>query len=770
MIDDGSKVPLDAAALSDLGARVVRHDKPRGVGASRNAGLAVATGDVISFHDAHMRFPDAAELREVSKGKYTGALGCLEAAAEEALATDAVVSTYSRDVRKQRGFVGYGAELHYNRKDGLQPKYRIYKSEDEWHRVACPMGAGYFFSRTLADRLAAVTGELWDDTAGRWGFSEQALAVKAFLMDVPVLVSRDIFIRHLYRSQNPCPDAGKELAKNMVRSMSRILTPESFNLRFRPHALKRMTEKELDQILASDNVGARRAVPAVVAAHASSPEGLRPGGGGAPATWHARPQSDIFTHLCGKNATVVERHPDHAWLDQVVAAAQPVGARRAVPAVVGAHASSPEGLRPGGGGAPGSAPIRVLQWRPGEATAMLRDLLPEAEIYCIEMPGHRADNWWDICKAMNVKLTKCNLGDDYVNRPLKAGWGPFDIILIGGEMQDECRAVVGARRAVPLLAEGGTVLTNPSQDRFQIEDNERRKEDKQLKAFTVGARRAVPNRKPEIGNRQSSVTVLLLNWKRPENIGPILDSLVSQTVAPRVVVWNNGGDLLFIDGEKKKPIAEHEAVDLVVRSSGNLGCFPRWWLAGLAQTEFVCSMDDDLLLRDDRVLEDAVAACRELRPDGVVGFFGWNRVDGKPYKGAQHINGSSENRDVDLVKGRFMMLRRETLCRVPLTPPDGIGPEALFRADDIYLNLMISGGRPGYHLVPGVLGKRWRDLKQDGRALASQPGHYDQRGKVIDTLLKYLTTKGTKENNKGVEEKGMKDPSQLAPLRGGNRQ
>jgi len=782
IVDDGSQPPvsLPPNLAGSPVVKLIRHDVPRGVGASRNAGYAASTGDVISFHDAHMRFPLADELLECCRDEFKESLennvaslsakisshlsrltpqasslepgarslkshaSSLTLLAAKAAEGDALVCSASRDVRADRSFFGLGADLYYNRRDGLQPKYRLYPRDPDGNtapylRVPCMMGAAYFVSRSLAQRLSEPTGYLWEDTAGRWGFSEQALAVKAFLMDIPTLVSRDVFTRHLYRSQNPVPGAGKEIWKNIAVSMSRLLHKETFDLRFKPYCLKRLTPEELQCL-----------TPQV--------SSLKP-----PPPWGRSREDAIFTHLCGRNAPITRPHPDHAWLQDLSAEV----AKTAEKPLGDSDSASPEN----NGVNSASSALRILQWRPGESTILLRRLWCDAEIHCIEMPGHRADNWWDICKELGVRLTKCRLGPDYVNRPVTANLGQFDLILIGGEMQAECRRV-----AQRLLNPGGRIIVNERADRFVIEDNERRKEEKVLSAETATNTPQAPKTtgqasspkphassltpqasspendgaslKPQASRLtpHASITVLLLNWKRPENIGPILECLAAQTARPRIFLWNNGAPL---DSSSLKP---HASSLSLIQSDTNLGCFPRWWLASAAETEFVCTIDDDLLLRDEKVLEDAIDACRSKCPDGIVGFFGWKRVPGKSYKGARHINGSAEDRRVDLVKGRFMLLRRELLERVPLVPPQdsSLTPQALFRCDDIYINLMISGGRPGYHLVPGVLGKRWVDLKQDSRALAAQPGHWDARNRAVETLLNHFTGGAQNEFQKTI--------------------
>ena len=49
---------------------------------------------------------------------------------------------------------------------------------------------------------------------------------------------------------------------------------------------------------------------------------------------------------------------------------------------------------------------------------------------------------------------------------------------------------------------------------------------------------------------------------------------------------------------------------------------------------------------------------------------------------------------------------------------------------------MTAGGQPERHLVPRGLEGRFEELGgQDGRALATDPGHYEARGRAIESLL-----------------------------------
>lgn len=684
LVDDGSRDGSCDPAAPGRSVRLLRHKEPQGVGRSRNDGWSAVRrtgGDVVSFHDAHMRFPR----------------GGLEVLARRALQSECFVCAGSNGLEHQKGSRLFCCDLFYNRKDGLQPKW-LYVGKapaEEWTRSPAPMGAGYVMSRATVERLEGATGTLWDDTAGRWGFSEQALAVKAFLLGIPVLFGRDVVFRHLYRGTNPVRDAGTELWKNATRCTALLFGREAWEKRFKAWCVRRLGERT---VAALSEEAFREADRRGTRAH-----------------W-TRPVEDVFTHLCGKRAPVTEPHPEHAWLKEVREVCEAIVRR--------------------------TAKARVLQWRPGEATMLARRLLPEAEIVAVEMPGHRADNWWDVCRAHGVDLVKARLGPQYVEPPAASEGGPFDLILVGGEMQQECTVV-----AQRLLASGGQLVSNPAADRTQIEDAELKRERAGLKSTAVSSSQSpvasdlkpsavdsgpavaasVPSVSPVVN---PSVTVVVLNWQRPQNIAAVLDSIASQTVPAQVCLWNNGEPL---------PVREHPLVKAYVESSRNLGCFPRWALAALADTEYVCSMDDDLVFADTRVLEDAVGACRRECPDGIVGFFGWSEVEAKDYRHGRHHNGTTTGTRCDVIKGRFMLFRRALLERVPMEIPPLAGLDAVsHREDDLYLSLCISGGRKDWHRIPALLGKRWKELPQRGASASAQPGHYRRRDRAVRLIKQWL--------------------------------
>jgi hypothetical protein len=212
--------------------------------------------------------------------------------------------------------------------------------------------------------------------------------------------------------------------------------------------------------------------------------------------------------------------------------------------------------------------------------------------------------------------------------------------------------------------------------------------------------------------RESPVTVVLTNWRRPDNVRRILDALDGQTLRPRIVLWNNGDAF------------DDPRVDWLVTSSENAACWPRWFLAGLTRSPFTGVMDDDLVPADGRVFENLLGFLERLAPKTVAGNTGIRLDPAKDYRAGLHMT-SQPGGDLptDMVKGRFAFLRTEDLRHVSFKPAPG---RDVLVCDDIVVCGTLSGGQPGKHVLPSVLAGRFAELP-DHDALCRMPDHFLHR-------------------------------------------
>jgi len=210
------------------------------------------------------------------------------------------------------------------------------------------------------------------------------------------------------------------------------------------------------------------------------------------------------------------------------------------------------------------------------------------------------------------------------------------------------------------------------------------------------------------------LTVVLTNWKRADNLRRVIDALDRQTLRPVMFLWNNGTPF------------DDPRVDWRVDSSTNQRCWPRWFMAARAQTEFVAVLDDDLMPQDERVLENAVGFLSHQPTSSAIGVCGVNLIDDRPYGKCGTVWPSETDQSVDIVKGRFLMTRTASLRAIPFAPAtdEGIGI-----ADDIIISAQLADGRSASHWIPSILKDRFAELPQP-HALSGESGHYTIREAV----------------------------------------
>jgi hypothetical protein len=215
----------------------------------------------------------------------------------------------------------------------------------------------------------------------------------------------------------------------------------------------------------------------------------------------------------------------------------------------------------------------------------------------------------------------------------------------------------------------------------------------------------------DLESRLSTVTVCLLNWKRPQNLPRVIDSIARQTAKPVIFLWNNGAE--FRDSR----------IAWQVDSSQNMGCWPRWFMASRARTQYVCSLDDDIVLTDEHVLEDAIAFLSQCDERTITGPEGVQLVFNRPYRDCEHVACPAEDTPVSIVKGRMMLLRRRALDHVKLSTAFDVARDS----DDIAVSAMVARARPGQHIVPALFRGRFEDLEQHGVGLNQRQGHHERR-------------------------------------------
>jgi len=210
-------------------------------------------------------------------------------------------------------------------------------------------------------------------------------------------------------------------------------------------------------------------------------------------------------------------------------------------------------------------------------------------------------------------------------------------------------------------------------------------------------------------------TALLLNWKRPKNLEKVIQSLRSQSVPVEIFLWNNN----------QEDTTQYD-VDLQINSSRNLMCWPRWFLANYAQTEYVFSLDDDVYLSDTNVVSDCIDYVKKTQAS--IGYSGVILDLARGYWESKHIYHPKRSTDieVDIIKWRFMFHHISFLDALKMFPHRDIQKYGPRIEDDIILSSIL-----GKKIIPSFLRDRLQELESMD-SLFDQTDHRDSRQHAVD--------------------------------------
>jgi hypothetical protein len=214
-------------------------------------------------------------------------------------------------------------------------------------------------------------------------------------------------------------------------------------------------------------------------------------------------------------------------------------------------------------------------------------------------------------------------------------------------------------------------------------------------------------------------TALLLNWKRSDNLKIIIENLHSQSIPIEIFLWNNN-----IEDDNKYD------VDLQINSEKNLMCLPRWFMGAYASSEYIFSLDDDLVFNDSKVVEDCINFIKEN--DVAIGKTGVILNDEKDYWKSKHILNPDPNNDisVDIIKGRFLMCSKKHISKILLNDLTNVNILNPRIEDDIILSSKFNNKQ-----IPSFLYKRFKELPENGASLYRNVNHRESR---IQTTNKYF--------------------------------
>lgn len=192
-----------------------------------------------------------------------------------------------------------------------------------------------------------------------------------------------------------------------------------------------------------------------------------------------------------------------------------------------------------------------------------------------------------------------------------------------------------------------------------------------------------------------SVTACLVSWKRPQNLGPIIESMRAASCIDEILIWNNNPEvsLAFDDPNVR-----------VIPSEQNQSCYGRFLCAAHARNPVIYVQDDDAVNHDidglyERYLLDPQRIAHALASTH------WNQRNRRVYGDSQAA-----------LVGWGAFFRKEWLTALDNVPEDLRQDPLFLREADAFFSLLLDRkhnpveGRISHldgHSTPGIA--LWRD-------------------------------------------------------------
>lgn len=188
VVDDSSQEPIeDRVRRVSSSIRVITNETQQGAGPSKHAAVEACTGDLVVVMDAHLRPPwDWIELfrRDIDR------LG------------DCVYCPASLGFESESGFFGVGGDIT-DAPDGHQAHFKAVwkvhqtKPGRDPIQVEAPIGGCYAFTRPALEKIGGYCPLLIG-----YGYEEEWIGLRAFMLGVPVWACPAVRMPHRYHRKN----------------------------------------------------------------------------------------------------------------------------------------------------------------------------------------------------------------------------------------------------------------------------------------------------------------------------------------------------------------------------------------------------------------------------------------------------------------------------------------------------------------------------------------------------------------------------------------
>jgi len=230
------------------------------------------------------------------------------------------------------------------------------------------------------------------------------------------------------------------------------------------------------------------------------------------------------------------------------------------------------------------------------------------------------------------------------------------------------------------------------------------------------------------------ISVIILNWKRPENIRKfILPNLEKNNLVDEIII-SHGNKNTFFDYVTDKVLIIHRK-DWIYNNEFGLSLR---FLCGLsAKNKIICFMDDDEIIHYDD-FKMCVNVLKNNDNCGIVGKYGriLNYVGKKYEYNTRNVTGI-----VDIVLTKFMIFHKKLIYDFFLNNDnlDNLLSQSIpyWNGEDIFISLL-SRKRFGRSSLFVIKSKHYNKLSEGDVSVSRWSGHKTFRGNFYTECLKIL--------------------------------
>jgi hypothetical protein len=218
-------------------------------------------------------------------------------------------------------------------------------------------------------------------------------------------------------------------------------------------------------------------------------------------------------------------------------------------------------------------------------------------------------------------------------------------------------------------------------------------------------------------------TLIMLNWKRSQQLEYLISKYITAAVFDEIIVWNNSPDIqLKLD---KRVIC--------ITPSQDLGMNTRWYAGSVASNKCVFYIDDDLYVENEN-LEQLYQSW--LSNQAIIhGFFGRNPRKDNTY--AEFID--CKDAVVDMIIGKLIVTSRDNILYMLKTIRNYNITKFNDKnhGEDIFFSYVVINQTQQKNRVYKPI-KKITQYPEDKFAICNRKNHMLERNQVMQSCIKQL--------------------------------